>query len=449
MESGKSWKRGEPRVRVIDLRQGKDSDLFEKLASRSQMEHGDVLRRVEDIVRDVREKGDKAVIKYTSMFDKVELDATRLKVSQEEIEEAYTKVDSKLVEVIRRAKENIEEFHKKQKENSWFTAENEGVFLGQLLRPLETVGIYVPGGTAAYPSSVLMNALPAKVAGVDRLIMVTPPGKGDGKINPAILVAAREAGVDEIYRIGGAQAIASLAFGTETIPKADKIVGPGNIYVAMAKRTVYGYCDIDMIAGPSEIMVVADETAEPSFVAADLLSQAEHDILSSSILVTTSKVIADRVKTELDRQLGLLPRKEIAQKSIEDFGAVVIVDDIESAVKVVNRIAPEHLELCVKDPFDTLGYIRNAGAIFLGNYSSEPLGDYFAGPNHVLPTSGTARFFSPLNVSDFVKKSSLISYSKKALSDIKDDVILFAEAEGLKAHANAIRVRFEEKKEDI
>lgn len=432
-------------LKVIDLRNGRDSEIFEKLASRSQMEYGDVLRRVEDIVKDVRQDGDRAVVKYTSMFDKVDLDPESLRVTEEEIREAYEKIDSRLLEVIKKARENIEKFHEKQKENSWFTTEEGGIILGQMYRPLEVVGVYVPGGTAAYPSSVLMNTLPAKVAGVSKIVMLTPPGKGDGKINPAILAAASEAGVDEIYRVGGAQAVAAAAFGTENIPKVDKIVGPGNIYVAMAKRTVYGYCDIDMIAGPSEIMVVADDTANPGFVAADLLSQAEHDVLASCILVTTSEKLAQEVEKELVRQLEALPRKEIAQKSIEDFGAVIITEDVDKAVEVVNRIAPEHLELCVKDPFDTLSDIKNAGAIFLGNYSSEPLGDYFAGPNHVLPTSGTARFFSPLNVSDFIKKSSIISYSRKALEKIKEDIILFAEAEGLKAHANAVRIRFDKK----
>jgi len=429
-------------IKVIDLRKGKDSDIFESLASRSHMEHGDVLRRVEDIVNNVREKKDKAVLEYTAMFDKVELSASDLKVTGGEIEKAYTKVDSKLVEVIKKARDNIKSFHKKQKEKSWFVSEEEGVILGQMYTPLEKVGVYVPGGTAAYPSSVLMNIMPAKVAGVKKIVMTTPPGK-DGKVNPAILVAANEAGADEIYKVGGAQAVAALAFGTETIPKVDKIVGPGNIYVAMAKRTVYGYCDIDMIAGPSEIMVVADETANPRFVAADLLSQAEHDVLASSILVTTSERVAKEVQKELGIQLEALDRKEIAQKSIEDYGALVIVDSIKDAAEVVNRIAPEHLEICMEEPFAALSWIRNAGAIFLGNYSSEPLGDYFAGPNHVLPTSGTARFFSPLNLSDFMKKSSIISYSKEALRKVKDDVILFAESEGLGAHANAIRVRFE------
>ncbi|ADU73512.1 histidinol dehydrogenase [Acetivibrio thermocellus AD2] len=430
-------------IKIIDLRCGKDSDIFENLASRSQLEYRDVLDRVEEIVANVRRNGDKAVLEYTAMFDKVQLTLGKLRVTEKEIKEAYTKVDPKLVEVIKRSRDNIWNFHEKQKEKSWFSTEKEGVIVGQLYRPLEVVGVYVPGGTAAYPSSVLMCAVPAKVAGVSKIVMTTPPGK-DEKINPAILVAANEAGVDEIYKVGGAQAVAALAFGTETIPKVDKIVGPGNIYVAMAKRTVYGYCDIDMIAGPSEIMVVADETANPVFVAADLLSQAEHDILASSILVTTSEDIAKEVQRELEAQLAVLERKEIAGKSIADYGAIIIVESLKDAATVVNRIAPEHLELCVKDPFAALGDIKNAGAIFLGNYSTEPLGDYFAGPNHVLPTSGTARFFSPLNLSDFMKKSSIISYTRDALQKVKDDVILFAESEGLGAHANAIRVRFQD-----
>jgi len=430
-------------IKIIDLREGKDSDIFEKLASRSQIEYGDVLRRVEDIVGNVKKEGDSAVIKYTEMFDKVLLKEGELKVTSEEIEEAYREVDQKLLEAIRKSKENIEKFHQKQKENSWFSTEEDGVILGQLIRPIEVMGIYVPGGTAAYPSSVLMCAMPAKVAGVGKIIMSTPPGK-DGKVNPVILVTAREAGVDEIYKVGGAQGVAAMAFGTESIPKVDKIVGPGNIYVATAKRIVYGYCDIDMIAGPSEIMVVADDTAKPAFVAADLLSQAEHDELASSVLVTTSEEIAKSVKVEVEKQANRQPRKEIILKSLESYGAIIIVDNLDSAAKVVNRIAPEHLELCIEEPFSFLGSVKNAGAIFLGNYSTESLGDYIAGPNHVLPTSGTARFFSPLNVDDFMKKSSIISYTKKALEKVKDNVVLFAESEGLKAHADAVRVRFEE-----
>ncbi len=430
-------------IKIIDLRDGRDSGIFEKLASRSQIEYGDVLRRVEDIVGNVKKEGNSAVIKYTEMFDKVSLKEEELKVTPEEIEEAYGKVDRNLLEAIRKARKNIEKFHEKQKEKSWFSTEDDGVILGQLVRPIEVMGIYVPGGTAAYPSSVLMCAMPAKVAGVGKIIMATPPGEG-GKVNPVILVTACEAGVEEIYKVGGAQGVAAMAFGTETIPKVDKIVGPGNIYVATAKRIVYGYCDIDMIAGPSEIMVVADDTTEPAFVAADLLSQAEHDELASSVLVTTSEDIAKSVKGEIEKQAERQPRKEMILKSLENYGAIIIVDNLDSAAEVVNRIAPEHLELCIEDPFSFLGSVKNAGAIFLGNYSTESLGDYIAGPNHVLPTSGTARFFSPLNVSDFIKKSSIISYTRKALEKVKDDVILFAESEGLKAHADAVRVRFEE-----
>ena len=429
-------------IQFIDLRANKDSDIFNKLTSRSQIEYGDVQDRVLDIINNVKKNGDKAVFEYTAMFDKTELNSNNIKVTQAEIDEAYKKVDKELIEVIKRAKKNIARFHEKQLEKSWFATEEDGVILGQLYNPLEVVGIYSAGGTAAYPSSVLMCAVTAKVAGVKKVIMVTPPGGIEG-INPAVLVAANEAGVDEIYRVGGAQAIAAMAFGTQSIPRVDKIVGPGNIYVALAKRIVYGYCDIDMIAGPSEITVVADETANPRFVAADLLSQAEHDALASAILVTDSEKLAGEVKKELEIQLNQLPRKEMAEKSLKDFGAIIVVDNMDSAIEVVNKIAPEHLELCVSEPFGLLGYIKNAGAIFLGNYSSESLGDYYAGPNHVLPTSGTARFFSPLNVSEFMKKSSIISYSRKALQKVKDDVILFAEAEGLKAHANAIRVRFE------
>jgi histidinol dehydrogenase len=428
-------------ISIIDIRSNKESELYSKLVSRSQLDNGDVLKTVEEIIKDIKQNGDKAVLKYSGLFDKAELTAETQRVTADEINEAYHEVDEKFIEVIKKAKANIESFHMKQKENSWFTTEKEGVILGQLYRPIETVGVYVPGGTAAYPSSVLMNTIPAKVAGVEKVVMATPPAK-DGKVNQAILAAAKVAGVDEIYKVGGAQAIAALALGTETIPKVDKIVGPGNIYVAMAKKMVYGYCDIDMIAGPSEILVVADGSANPLFVAADLLSQAEHDVLASAILVTTSEKLAKDVQAELERQLGYLERKEILIKSLTDYGAIVIVESVDEAVKVVNTIAPEHLELCVEEPFNLLASIKNAGAIFLGNYASEPLGDYFAGPNHVLPTSGTARFFSPLNVSDFIKKSSVISYTRKALEAVKEDVILFAEKEGLTAHANAIRVRF-------
>ncbi|NMB33828.1 MAG: histidinol dehydrogenase [Clostridium sp.] len=429
-------------IKIIDLRKGKDSDVFEELSSRNQIEHKEVLGKVEKIVENVRSKKDEALLEYTATFDKVTFTADGLRVTEDEIEMAYGEIDNQLIEVIKRARDNIKSFHDKQKEKSWFTFEDKGVILGQVYTALDTVGVYVPGGTAPYPSSVLMNIVPAKVAGVRRVIMCTPPGK-DARVNPAILVAAKEAGADEIYKVGGAQAVAALAFGTETIPKVDKIVGPGNIYVAMAKRAVYGYCDIDMIAGPSEIAIIADETANPRFAAADLLSQAEHDAMASSVLVTTSENIAKKVQKQLQIQIETLDRKEIAQKSIRDYGAIIIVDALEDAIGVVNKIAPEHLEICTKAPFDILGDIKNAGAIFLGNYSSEPLGDYFAGPNHVLPTSGTARFFSPLNLSDFVKKSSVISYSKNALRKVWKDVVLFAKSEGLDAHANAIKIRFE------
>jgi len=430
-------------IRIIDITKDKDSGLFKKLTARGQVDAAEVTKSVEEIVRNVKLNGDQALLEYTSLFDGACLDTGLLKVTHAEIDEAYGKIDSRLLDVLRKAKKNIESFHLKQKENSWISTEKDGVILGQLYRALQAVGVYVPGGTAAYPSSVLMNVIPARVAGVERIIMVTPPGR-DGNLNPAILVSANEAGVDEIYRIGGAQAIAALAFGTETVPKVDKIVGPGNIYVATAKRIVYGYCDIDMFAGPSEIMIVADDTANARYVAADLLSQAEHDVLASSILVTASESLAKKVQEEVERQISYLERKNILSRSIEEYGAIVIVENTAKAMEIVNSIAPEHLELCVEEPFSLLSSVKNAGAVFLGHYSSEPLGDYFAGPNHVLPTGGTARFFSPLNVGDFIKKSSIISYTRKALEGIRDDVVLFAEAEGLTAHANAIRIRFEE-----
>lgn len=429
-------------IKVVDLRKGAGSDICENLLARRGAEPEDVTEKVKEIVEGVRKHGDKALLEYTGRFDGVELKKGELEVSEDEIESAYADTESRLIEVIKRAKVNIENYHLRQKENSWFYTGEDGTLLGQILRPLQTVGIYVPGGTAPLPSSVLMNAVPARVAGVERIIMATPPGKG-GKISPSVLVAAYEAGVDAIYRVGGAQAIAAMAFGTETVPRVDKITGPGNIYVAAAKRMVYGFCDIDMIAGPSEIMIVADETANAKFVAADLLSQAEHDIMASSILITTSERIAVDVREEIEKQVQSLKRKDIIYGSINTYGMILIVSCIDEALKLVNRIAPEHLELCVKEPFSVLDGVRNAGAIFLGNYSSEPLGDYYAGSNHVLPTSGTARFSSPLGVGDFMKKSSVISYSAKALKGAKDDIIRFAEAEGLSAHANAIRVRFE------
>jgi histidinol dehydrogenase len=428
-------------VDIIDIRSKRDNALFDKLKNRSQLEQPDVMKTVADIIADVKMRGDEAVFSYTEKFDKVALNCDTFRVSTEEIQEACSKVDPKLMEVIRKARNNIAVFHEKQKENSWFMDGEDGIILGQLIRPLEIVGIYVPGGTAVLTSSVLMNAVPAKVAGVKRIIMATPPRK-DGSIDPAVLAAAREAGVDEIYRMGGAQAIAAMAFGTGSVPRVDKIFGPGNIYVATAKRMVFGFCDIDMFAGPSEIAVVADETANPAYVAADMLSQAEHDRLSAAILVTDSEKLAYAVAAELDRQGDALPRKEILKQSLTDYGAVVLVKDTDEAMEVVNMIAPEHLELCVTEPFSRLGMVKNAGAVFLGNYSSEPLGDYFAGPNHVLPTGGTSRFFSPLNLADYMKKSSVVSYTRKALEKVKDDVVYFAQSEGLDGHANAIRIRF-------
>ena len=427
---------------IIDMRENKENGLFERLVGRSRLEQADVLEAVNEIVHNVRENGDKAVFEYTKRFDGIDLKDRGLRVARAEFDEASSKVDGRLLEVIRKAKKNIEAFHMKQKENSWFSTEENGVILGQLYRPLEVVGIYVPGGTAVLTSSVLMNAIPARVAGVKRIVMATPPGK-DGRVNEAVLAAAKEAGVDEVYSMGGAQAVAAMAFGTATVPRVDKIFGPGNIYVATAKRMVYGFCDIDMFAGPSEIMVVADDTANPGYVAADLMSQAEHDVLSAAILVTASEKLAYAVNSEIERQYAGLSRKGILSRSLADYGAIILVDGIDEAIGIVNKIAPEHLELCFEEPFSRLGEIMNAGAIFLGNYSSEPLGDYFAGPNHVLPTGGTARFFSPLNVADFVKKSSVISYTRKALEQVKDDIVLFAESEGLDGHANAIKVRFE------
>jgi histidinol dehydrogenase len=429
-------------IKMIDMRQEKDQGLFEKLIERDRVGKQDVIAVVSEILENVRKNGNKAVLEYTKKFDGAELDGESMKVSQKEMEAAYEKVDRKLLDIIRKSKENIIAFHEKQKENSWFTTGEDGILLGQIYRPLEIVGIYVPGGTAVLTSSVLMNALPAKVAGVERIVMATPPAK-DGSVDPAVLVAANESGVSEIYKMGGAQAVAAMVFGTESVPRVDKVFGPGNIYVATAKRLAYGYCDIDMFAGPSEITVVADDTANPVFVAADLLSQAEHDVLSASILVTPSVRLAELVMKELSVQYEKLSRKDILEKSLSEYCAIIIVNDLDEAMDVVNRIAPEHLELCIEEPFGRLGYVKNAGAVFLGNWSPEPLGDYYAGPNHVLPTGGTARFFSPLNVADFVKKSSVISYTRQALEKASDAVIGFAEYEKLDGHANAIKVRFE------
>lgn len=416
--------------------------LVEQILSRSQLEYGNVQQTVDEIIAAIRKDKDKALFEFTLKFDKTQLDEETIKVSKQEIEYAYTQVDDELLAVIRKSAQRIRDFHQKQKINSWLEPSENGEMLGQLIRPLEKVGVYVPGGKAAYPSSVLMNVVPAKVAGVKNIIMTTPAQK-DGTVYPTTIVAAVEAGVTEIYKVGGAQAIAALAFGTQSIPKVDKIVGPGNIYVALAKKTVYGHVNIDSVAGPSEILVLADESANPIYVAADLLSQAEHDELASAILITDSEKLAKEVSIELERQTNSLSRKEIIQKSLENFGAIVLVKDFNEAAELSNKIAPEHLEVCVNSPFEVLPKIHNAGAIFLGHYSPEPLGDYMAGPNHVLPTGGTARFFSPLSIDDFIKKSSIISFSKEALKPLYKDIITFAQAEGLTAHANAVKVRFE------
>ena len=391
----------------------------------------------------MRERGDEAVFEYTRQFDKFPADASNIQVTEEEIARAYEETDPALTEVIRKALVNIQKYHEKQKRNSWFDTSGEGTMLGQKVTPMGKVGVYVPGGKAVYPSSVLMNIVPAKVAGVERIIMTTP-ANSQGKVNPAVLVAANEAGADEVYKAGGAQAIGALAYGTASIPRVDKIVGPGNIYVALAKRAVYGHVSIDSIAGPSEILVLADETANPRYVAADLLSQAEHDELASAILVTTSEDLAERVNHEIDNFLRVLSRREIIEKSLDNFGYILIAKDLKEAIETANAIASEHLEIVTRDPFYVMTKIKNAGAIFLGEYSSEPLGDYFAGPNHILPTNGTAKFFSPLGVDDFVKKSSVIYYSREALAPIHKDIIQFAESEQLTAHANSIRVRFDE-----
>ena len=393
----------------------------------------------------MRQGGDKALFEITRKFDKADINADNIRVTKEEIEQAYADTDPALIKVIRKAIVNIRAFHEKQKKNTWIDTTPNGTILGQRITPLATVGVYVPGGKAAYPSSVLMNIIPAKVAGVSRIIMTTPP-KADGSVNKGTLVAANEAGADVIYKVGGAQAIAAMAYGTESIPKVDKIVGPGNIYVALAKKAVYGNVSIDSVAGPSEIMVIADETANPRYVAADLLSQAEHDELACATLVTTSETLADKVNEEIDGFLKTLSRREIIQKSLDNYGHILLAQDIDEAVDIVNEIAPEHLEIVTANPFETMTKVRNAGAIFMGEYSSEPLGDYFAGPNHILPTNGTAKFFSPLGVDDFVKRSSLIYYSREALEPVAEDIETFAEAEGLTAHANSIRVRFEDKK---
>lgn len=431
-------------MRKVILSEDTKKDILENLLKRSPNSYGKFEASVAAILADVKEKGDEAVFDYTKRFDGADINAVNIVVTKEEIDEAYSLVDEQLVEVIRKALVNIREYHAKQKQYSWFDSTPNGTILGQKVTPLNRVGVYVPGGKAAYPSSVLMNIIPAKVAGVSQIIMTTPPGK-DGRVNPGTLVAANEAGVDVIYKVGGAQAIAAMAYGTDSIRKVDKIVGPGNIYVALAKKAVYGHVSIDSIAGPSEILVIADETANPRYVAADLLSQAEHDEMASAILITTSEELADKVSKEIDGFVAELSRSEIITKSLENYGYILIARDIDEAVETANEIASEHLEIVTKDPFTVMTKIRNAGAIFLGEYSSEPLGDYFAGPNHVLPTNGTAKFFSPLGVDDFIKKSSIISYSREALEPIHEDIIKFANAERLTAHANSIKVRFENK----
>ena len=428
-------------MRILKLTEDTRKDILQNLLKRSPNNYGEFEGRVNAIIEEVRNNRDQAVFNYTKQFDGADINAGNILVTEEEIAEAYEQVDTTLLAVIRKSLVNIKKYHEKQVQNSWFTTE-DGIILGQKVTALATVGVYVPGGKAVYPSSVLMNVLPAKVAGVDRIVMCTPPGK-DGKVYPSTLVAAKEAGVDEIYKVGGAQAIAAMAFGTESVPKVDKIVGPGNIYVALAKKAVFGYVSIDSIAGPSEILVLADETANPRYVAADLLSQAEHDEMASAILITTSQKLAEEVSAEIDQFVAELSRKEIIQKSLDNYGYILVADNMEEAIDTVNAIASEHMEIVTADPFHVMTKSRNAGAIFIGEYSSEPLGDYFAGPNHVLPTNGTAKFFSALSVDDFIKKSSIISYSREALEKVHKDIEQFAECEKLTAHANSIRVRFE------
>lgn len=431
-------------MRIQKLTTETKQNLLENLLKRSPNHYTEYEERVADILYHVRKEKDQALFTYTKQFDRAELDAGTIQVTECEIEEAYRLVEPSLLEVIRKAKKNIWEYHEKQRQYSWFDSKPDGSLLGQKVTALRKVGVYVPGGKAVYPSSVLMNVLPAKVAGVEEIIMVTPPN-AEGKVNPNTLVAAHEAGVDTIYKVGGAQAIGALAYGTESIPKVDKIVGPGNIYVALAKKAVYGHVSIDSIAGPSEILVIADESVNPRYVAADLLSQAEHDELASAILVTTSEELARKVSEQVDQFVTELSRTEIMQKSLDNYGYILIGDTMEDVIDIANEIASEHLEIMTSNPFDVMMKIKNAGAIFIGEYSSEPLGDYFAGPNHVLPTNGTAKFFSPLSVDDFIKKSSIIAYSKEALAPLHEDIIRFAEAEKLTAHANSIKVRFEGK----
>ena len=430
-------------MRIVKLTTETTKNLLDELLQRSPNSYGEYESRVNEIIENVRSKRDEAVFAYTKQFDGADIDAENILVTEEEIRGAYEQVDPSLREVMRKSRATIRSCHEKQRQQSWFASQDNGILLGQKVMPLHTAGVYVPGGKAVYPSSVLMNIVPAKVAGVRRIIMTTPPD-AQGNICPSTLVAAKEAGADEIYKAGGAQAVAAMAFGTQSIPRVDKIVGPGNIYVALAKKAVFGFVSIDSIAGPSEILVLADETADPVYAAADLLSQAEHDEMASAILITTSMELAEQVSAQTDRFLQTLSRREIIQKSLDRYGYILVADHMEEAIAAANEIASEHLEILTKDPFETMTKIHNAGAIFVGPYSSEPLGDYFAGPNHVLPTNGTARFFSPLSVDDFVKKSSIISYSREALAPVWQDIVQFAEAEQLTAHANSIRVRFEQ-----
>lgn len=429
-------------MRIIKLNEQSRANILADLLKRDPNNYSAYEGTVQEIVDDVRARGDEALFEYTKKFDGAELSADNIRVTQAEIQEALSQVDPNLLAVMKKSMKNIREYHEKQKQYSWFDSKPNGTILGQKVTALSSVGVYVPGGKAAYPSSVLMNIIPAEVAGVEKIVMVTPPGK-DGKVNPVTLIAAHLAGATEVYKVGGAQAIAALAFGTKSIPRVNKIVGPGNIFVALAKKAVYGHVSIDSIAGPSEILVLADETANPRYVAADLLSQAEHDELASAILVTTSMELAEKVSAEADAFVQNLSRKAILEKSLENYGYILVADSMEDAIETANAIASEHLEIVTKNPFEVMTKIQNAGAIFMGEYSSEPLGDYFAGPNHVLPTNGTAKFFSPLGVDDFIKKSSIIYYSREALETVHTDIESFAEAEHLTAHANSIRVRFE------
>ena len=431
-------------MRIVKLNEDSKKNILEDLLKRSPNNYDQYADSVNEILSNVKENGDKAIFDYTKKFDGADINAENILVTKEEIQEAYDSLENKeLVDIIRKSSNNIKVYHEKQKQYSWFDSKPDGSLLGQKVTPIARVGVYVPGGKAAYPSSVLMNVIPAKVAGVEEIVMVTPPGK-DGKVNPNTLIAANEAGVDKIYKVGGAQAIGALAYGTESIKKVDKIVGPGNIFVALAKKAVFGFVSIDSIAGPSEILVLADETANPKYVAADLLSQAEHDELASAILVTTSEELANEVSKWVDKFVKELSRTEIMEKSLENYGYILVAETMDDAIDAANEIASEHLEILTKNPFDTMTRVKNAGAMFLGEYSSEPLGDYFAGPNHVLPTNGTAKFFSPLSVDDFIKKSSIISFSREALEPMSQDIQKFAKAEGLTAHANSIKVRFDD-----